>query len=1088
TAKVGSTLTAVPGTWGPAPVTLAYQWRAGGVAILAGVKSTYVPVAADAGKTLTVTVTGTKTGYTTAAKTSAATAAVTALPSLSPVPVPTITGTAKVGSTLTAVPGTWGPAPVTLAYQWRAGGVAILAGVKSTYVPVAADAGKTLTVTVTGTKTGYTTAAKTSAATAAVTALPSLSPVPVPTITGTAKVGSTLTAVPGTWGPAPVTLTYQWKANGVAVTGATAATYKPVAAQTGKSLTVTVTGTKTGYSTKAKTSAATAQIAAPLVITGGVLHDGTAGARYLEQVTATGGIQPVTWTATGLPRGITVTPDGALSGIPTAAGPTTVTLTATDAAGTRATATRTLNVPTTMPAGCAGTACAVLKPSTRTVHVPATAIKTLTRDTVTQKLATVTLTGPAVNGTTIAAGQVLVLAPTPNIESGAIVYIDTLTHNPDGTATASVTPTTPADAYTEGTVNSIDPTLTTGTPAIATQALTTTPTPSATTQATPSSRLQCDAGVTAIPAGLSTTTNMTPSLAAIWKHPVAGLGGVYVGTGGLDLFQFDLDGTITVNLGSSISGQGKCTLTLPEAKTRVPAGNLGFVVFAAKPTLTLEVTGKVAMNTSITLKCGAEYRWSAGAESRTNFCSSASSPLALTSSAGVEAKATAAIDVRVALDDMVGITGQLNAGIDTKYTPTTHPITTIDATAGYELGACLACFWAGSPAHVTMLTGPFYNHRIATYDTPPPPPPTTTAPLTITTTSLPTATTGTAYRTTLTGTGGTGPYMWAITTGTLPPGLTLEPTNGTITGIPTSAITSNLTITLTDNKHTSTTITTTLTARPAAPPGLTNVKTIISTGHTTYALKTDGTVWAWGLNPWGQLGNGTTTNSSTPVRVTGLTSATAITANDGSAYALLQDGTVWAWGGNWWGELGNGTANNSSSTPVRVTGLTGATAITASVWDVSAYALLQDGTVWAWGGNATGQLGNGTTTDSSTPVQVTGLTGATAVTTETFDAGGNTSNTTSYALLQDGTVRAWGYNQYGQLGNGTTTNSSTPVQVTGLTSATAITASGSGNNRAYALLQDGTVRAWGSNSYWELGNGTTTDSWIPVQVGVTSGP
>ncbi|PVZ52241.1 RCC1 repeat- and reductase domain-containing protein [Arthrobacter sp. H-02-3] len=327
-----------------------------------------------------------------------------------------------------------------------------------------------------------------------------------------------------------------------------------------------------------------------------------------------------------------------------------------------------------------------------------------------------------------------------------------------------------------------------------------------------------------------------------------------------------------------------------------------------------------------------------------------------------------------------------------------------------------------------------------------------------------------------------------MTTGTLPPGLTLEPTNGTITGIPTSAITSNLTITLTDNKHTSTTITTTLTARPAAPPGLTNVKTIISTGHTTYALKTDGTVWAWGLNPWGQLGNGTTTNSSTPVRVTGLTSATAITANDGSAYALLQDGTVWAWGGNWWGELGNGTANNSSSTPVRVTGLTGATAITASVWDVSAYALLQDGTVWAWGGNATGQLGNGTTTDSSTPVQVTGLTGATAVTTETFDAGGNTSNTTSYALLQDGTVRAWGYNQYGQLGNGTTTNSSTPVQVTGLTSATAITASGSGNNRAYALLQDGTVRAWGSNSYWELGNGTTTDSWIPVQVGVTSGP
>ncbi|WP_161958267.1 carboxypeptidase-like regulatory domain-containing protein, partial [Arthrobacter sp. H-02-3] len=138
-----------------------------------------------------------------------ATAALTA-------PVPTITGTAKVGSTLTAVPGTWGPAPVTLTYQWKANGVVVGANA-STYIPVAADAGKTLTVTVTGTKTGYTTAAKTSAATTAVIALPALSPAPVPTITGTAKVGSTLTAVPGTWGPAPVTLTYQWKANGVVV-------------------------------------------------------------------------------------------------------------------------------------------------------------------------------------------------------------------------------------------------------------------------------------------------------------------------------------------------------------------------------------------------------------------------------------------------------------------------------------------------------------------------------------------------------------------------------------------------------------------------------------------------------------------------------------------------------------------------------------------------------------------------------------------------------------------------------------------------------------------------------------------------------
>ncbi|WP_461187018.1 SdrD B-like domain-containing protein [Arthrobacter sp. Z4-13] len=256
TAKVGSLLTAVPGTWGPSPVTVAYQWKASGIAITGATTATYKPVAADVGKTLTVTATGTKAGYTTAAKTSVATAAV-ARGTLT-APVPTITGTAKVGSLLTAVPGTWGPAPVALAYQWKASGIAITGATTATYRPVAATLGKTLTVTVTGSKTGYTTAAKTSVATAAVTR--GTLTAPVPTITGTAKVGSLLTAVPGTWGPAPVALAYQWKASGIAITGATTATYRPVAATLGKTLTVTVTGSKTGYNTAAKTSVATAAV------------------------------------------------------------------------------------------------------------------------------------------------------------------------------------------------------------------------------------------------------------------------------------------------------------------------------------------------------------------------------------------------------------------------------------------------------------------------------------------------------------------------------------------------------------------------------------------------------------------------------------------------------------------------------------------------------------------------------------------------------------------------------------------------------------------------------------------------------------
>jgi hypothetical protein len=150
---------------------------------------------------------------------------------------------------------------VALAYQWRANGVVIIGATATTYKPVAANVGKALTVTVTGTKAGYTTAARTSTATAAVAAAPLALTAPVPTITGTARVGSTLTAVPGTWGPAPVALAYQWRANGVVIIGATAATYKPVTAAVGKALTVTVTGTKTGYTTTAKTSTATAAVA-----------------------------------------------------------------------------------------------------------------------------------------------------------------------------------------------------------------------------------------------------------------------------------------------------------------------------------------------------------------------------------------------------------------------------------------------------------------------------------------------------------------------------------------------------------------------------------------------------------------------------------------------------------------------------------------------------------------------------------------------------------------------------------------------------------------------------------------------------------
>ena len=265
------------------------------------------------------------------------------------------------------------------------------------------------------------------------------------------------------------------------------------------------------------------------------------------------------------------------------------------------------------------------------------------------------------------------------------------------------------------------------------------------------------------------------------------------------------------------------------------------------------------------------------------------------------------------------------------------------------------------------------------------------------------------------------------------------------------------------------------------PPGVTVTAVSAGSGF-SLALLNNGTVMAWGYNPFGELGNGTTTSSDVPVPVSlsppaGVT-VTAVSAGYDHSLALLSNGTVMAWGENSLGELGSATKADSgcycSDVPVVVSGLNGVTAISAG--GRHSMALLSNHTVLAWGANYYGELGDGTVTGPETcdgaaycsdvPVAVSGLGGVTEV-----SAGWDNS----LALLSSGEVMAWGGNYAGELGDGAETSSDVPVTVSlSPPSGIAVTSVAGGFGNGLALLSNGTVMAWGSNPFGELGDGTTT--------------
>ncbi len=258
-------------------------------------------------------------------------------------------------------------------------------------------------------------------------------------------------------------------------------------------------------------------------------------------------------------------------------------------------------------------------------------------------------------------------------------------------------------------------------------------------------------------------------------------------------------------------------------------------------------------------------------------------------------------------------------------------------------------------------------------------------------------------------------------------------------------------------------------AGESAPPRAPSWAKVAAGEYHTVAVKTDGTLWTWGWDGYGQLGDGdpsgtgTTTSVSQPAPVLIGSGFAAVSAGTNHTVAVKQDGTLWAWGDNYYGQLGDGTAT-TRYVPAQIG--SGFAAVSAG-WNHTV-ALKMDGTLWAWGNNYNGQLGDGTTTTRYVPAQIG----------SGFAAVSAGSYLHTVAVKADGTLWAWGFNSNGQLGDGTTAQRSSPVQIgSGFVSAAA------GSYHTEAVKADGTLWAWGSNYHGQLGDGTWTSRYVPVYLG-----
>lgn len=231
-----------------------------------------------------------------------------------------------------------------------------------------------------------------------------------------------------------------------------------------------------------------------------------------------------------------------------------------------------------------------------------------------------------------------------------------------------------------------------------------------------------------------------------------------------------------------------------------------------------------------------------------------------------------------------------------------------------------------------------------------------------------------------------------------------------------------------------------------------------------------GQVKAWGYNALGQVGDGSLTTRKSPVVVAGRTDMVQVATGAYHSLSLARDGTVWSWGWNAFGQLGDGTTRDRLR-PVKVKGLSDVVSISAG-WYHN-LALKQDGTVWAWGWNIFGQVGDGTLTDRWLPVQVSGLTDMTNISAGAYHNIG--------VVSQSSSMRAWGWNGFGQLGDGTLTTRTVPVAIESpFKLATRMVSAGYLHN--VGVNNTGEVFGWGWNAFGQLGTGTVADGRLPKSI------